>query len=203
MAFDLDTKYLDLLFIQAVFWLAIYFSPFLGVFGPVFYLIKFYTNLLSLTRLTSFSKAAKIDAKLNSAFFLILFAVFLLVLVLVGIVFTFVRPSNSCGPFSLQYADTEFSVFAEILNQFRASFPYDISRVIDLLFSYWAVFFLGVSMLLLIWFFSNYAASYKSMARELRKIINEEQAKNERLLDKLRRERNIIGNEQKKSSALK
>jgi len=39
------------------------------------------------------------------------------------------------------------------------------------------------------------------MARELRKIINEEQAKNERLLDKLRRERNIIGNEQKKSSA--
>ncbi len=47
LPFDLDTKYPDLLFVQTVFWLAIYFSPFLGVF---------YTNLLSPTRLTSFTK---------------------------------------------------------------------------------------------------------------------------------------------------
>ena len=46
-AFDMETKFLDLLYIQTVFWLSIYFSPFLGVFAPFFYIVKFYSNLVS------------------------------------------------------------------------------------------------------------------------------------------------------------
>lgn len=48
LPFDLEAKFLDLLFIQTVFWLSLYFSPFIGVFGPVFYFVKFYTNLVDL-----------------------------------------------------------------------------------------------------------------------------------------------------------
>ncbi len=70
LSFDLDTKYLDLLFVQTIFWLAIYFSPFLGVFGPIFYFIKFYTNLLSLTRLTSFTKVTSQPTKTNRSLFI-------------------------------------------------------------------------------------------------------------------------------------
>jgi len=128
--------------------------------------------------------------------------VFLLILVLIGIIFSFVRPSRSCGPFSLQYTSTkrtEFSIFGEIIDQVKTLFPYDLTFLLKIIFSYWAMFFLAVCMLLLIWFFFNYANSYKSMAKELRKIINEEQAKNERLLEKLTRERSIIGNEKKTS----
>lgn len=87
-SFDLTNRFLNLLYIQTVFWLAIYFSPFIGVFGFIFYFVKFYTDLVSLKKLTSFSKANEIDEKLNSSFVLILFAVFLIVLILVGIVFT-------------------------------------------------------------------------------------------------------------------
>jgi hypothetical protein len=88
LSFDLTNRFLNLLYIQTVFWLSIYFSPFLGVFGFIFYSIRFYTDLLSLKKLTNFSKANEIDEKLNSSFVLILFAVFLIVLLLTGIIFT-------------------------------------------------------------------------------------------------------------------
>lgn len=42
--FSLETKFLDLLYVQSIFWLSIYFSPFLCIFAPFYYLIKFYLN---------------------------------------------------------------------------------------------------------------------------------------------------------------
>lgn len=46
--FDLEGKFLDLLNSQNIFWLGTYFSPFLGVFAPIYYFFKFYLNKVSL-----------------------------------------------------------------------------------------------------------------------------------------------------------
>lgn len=46
--FDLEAKFLELLNAQNIFWLGIYFSPFLGLFAPVYYFFKFYVNKVSI-----------------------------------------------------------------------------------------------------------------------------------------------------------
>jgi hypothetical protein len=40
--FDLEEKFLELLASQKVFWISLYFCPFLTLISPVFYLVKFY-----------------------------------------------------------------------------------------------------------------------------------------------------------------
>ncbi len=88
------------------------------------------------------------------------------------------------GVFTTDPKQAEFSVFAEILHQFKTSLPYDLSLLLQVLFSYWAMFFLANCMLLLIWFFFNYASSYKSMTGELRKIICQILLKTETIIKK-------------------
>jgi hypothetical protein len=42
--FDLEGKFLDILNAQNIFWLGIYFSPFLGIFSPIYFLVLFYID---------------------------------------------------------------------------------------------------------------------------------------------------------------
>lgn len=44
--FDLESKFFELLNAQNIFWIGIYFSPFLGLFAPIFYSLKLFINLV-------------------------------------------------------------------------------------------------------------------------------------------------------------
>ena len=142
--FNLEETFLDVLNIQTVFWLSVYFSPFLGMFAFVYYLIKFYLTMITLRVFTKLpDKKALIESKINNSFFFVLFINFLLVLLIYGIMFnTWVsswsepsscfnwilidliefllrlRPSRSCGPFQLQITEGNYDDFT-ILGEFN------------------------------------------------------------------------------------
>ena len=107
-----------------IFFIGFYFSPFLGVFPPIYYFFTFWLNYvrkeflcklflykylflniyifmllfkISLNFFTKLSEKKQINSKLNAPFFVILFLVFLIVLITVGVVFTITVPSKSCG----------------------------------------------------------------------------------------------------------
>ncbi len=95
-----------MLYVQTIFWLALFFSPFLSVFAPVYYFLDFYLRLVrvlgswSSCKPTNTLRSSKFDLKYscklskdeqpdsNIAFYLILFLVFLLVLIVNGLVFS-------------------------------------------------------------------------------------------------------------------
>jgi hypothetical protein len=45
--FNLALKFLDILYIQTIFWLALFFSPFLCIFAPFYYFLDYYLLLVS------------------------------------------------------------------------------------------------------------------------------------------------------------
>lgn len=179
--FDLESKFLDLLTVQMIFWLAIYFSPFLSAFAPIFYFVHFYIDLLSLKYLTRLDEKNQINSKLNTPFFIILFVVYLLVLMIIGLVFTITTPSSSCGPFMLH------DNVLESCNEFIGNTAPFVFDVIDVIFSNLFLFAVCVVLLSFIWIFLTYSKTYSKISDELRKLIKEEHSKNDRLSHKLKK----------------
>ncbi|RNA43678.1 transmembrane channel 7 isoform X1 [Brachionus plicatilis] len=72
--FDLESNFFDLMNAQTLFWIGLYFSPFLAVFAPFYFLIKFYLTLITLKYFTDIQNKNS-QMKLNTSFFMVLFVI--------------------------------------------------------------------------------------------------------------------------------
>ncbi|XP_077172674.1 transmembrane channel-like protein 5 isoform X2 [Paroedura picta] len=98
--FDIARNVLDLIYVQTLAWIGIFFSPLIPAIQMVSFFIIFYVKKVSLMRNCQPPRKAWRAAQMNTLFiFLLFFPSFTGVLSVIAVLVWRMKPSETCGPF--------------------------------------------------------------------------------------------------------
>ncbi|KFQ51525.1 Transmembrane channel-like 5, partial [Nestor notabilis] len=121
--FDIGRNVLDLIYVQTLTWIGIFFSPLLPGIQIISFSIVFYVKKVSLMMNCQPPRKVWRTAQMTTSFmFLLFFPSFLGVLSVIGVTVWRLKPSEECGPFrglSSMYAAV--SEWIEVLENYTAS----------------------------------------------------------------------------------
>lgn len=97
--FDLSKHVLDIVYLQTVCWLGVFFTPFLPLFGILGSFLLFYIKKFACLVNSRPTNQIYRASKSKSLFMFVLLVCYVLVIVPIGFCFIKIVPSKACGPF--------------------------------------------------------------------------------------------------------